>query len=87
MNPTRAYALVAPLSLYDTLRGLRRSHRRLIEDFLHRLARQPSLQGDFEAPSEDGRIHQIKIVGDWLVSYWVDHPVREIRVTSLEPIE
>lgn len=87
MKPDRAYDLVAPLSLYDTLRGLNRSRRRMIEDFLHRLARQPALRGDFEAPGEDDRVHQVKIVGDWIVSYWVDHPVREIRVTSLEPIE
>lgn len=27
------------------------------------------------------------VVGDWMVSYWVDHAVREIRVTNLERIE
>ncbi|HEY8933239.1 MAG TPA: hypothetical protein VIM44_08010 [Rariglobus sp.] len=87
MNPPRAYAVIAPLSLYDTLRGLSRPRRRLIEDFLHRLARHPALRGDFEAPGEDNRVHQVKMIGDWLISYWIDHPAREIRVTSLEPIE
>jgi hypothetical protein len=32
-------------------------------------------------------MHQVKIVGNWLVSYWPDHATREIRLSNLEPIE
>ena len=66
---------------------MRRTDRRKIEEFLQRLIRQPSLPGEFEAPADDGRVHQVKIVGDWRVSYWIDHAAREVRVTAIEAIE
>ena len=87
MKALRAYDIVAPLGVYQLLRTLGRSPRREIELFLYRLALQPGLPGDFETPAEDGRTHQVKMVGRWLVSYWIDHAVREVRVTGIEPVE
>jgi hypothetical protein len=87
MKLPRPYEIVAPLTVYEALRSMPRADRRRVEEFLHRLARQPSLSGDFEAPAEDGRMHQAKTVGDWLVSYWPDHAVQEIRFSGLERIE
>jgi hypothetical protein len=83
----RPYEIVAPLTVYEVLRRMRRSHRQEVERFLHRLVDRPALSGDFEAPADDGRIHQVKIVGGWIVSYWIDHAACEVRVTSLELIE
>lgn len=87
MNLPHPYEIVAPLTVYEVLRGMHRSQRREVESFLHRLADRPALPGDFEAPADDGRIHQVKIVRSWMVSYWIDHASSEVRVTSLEPIE
>ena len=87
MSLLRPYEIVAPLTVYEELRGMPRADRRRVEDFLFRLTRQPSLGGDFESPASDGRMHQTKTVGDWIVSYWPDHAVREIRLSGLEPIE
>jgi len=87
MNLSRPYEIVAPLTVYEVLRSMPRAGRRRVEEFLQRLTRQPSLSGDFEAPAEDGRTHQAKIVGDWLVSYWPDHAVREVRLSEIERIE
>jgi len=87
MNLPRPYGVVAPLTVFEMLRGLRRPDRRMVEEFLQRLTRQPSLSGDFDAPANDGRIHQVKIVGDWLVSYWADHAAREVRLSGIERIE
>ena len=87
MNPPRPHEIVAPLTVYEVLCGMHRSPRREVEIFLHRLADRPALSGDFEAPANDGRIHQVKIIRSWMVSYWVDHAAAEVRMTSLEPIE
>ncbi|MBL9202526.1 MAG: hypothetical protein JNL39_18590 [Opitutaceae bacterium] len=87
MNLPRPYEIVAPLTVYEVLGSMPRASRRRVEDFLQRLTRQPLLPGDFEAPAEAGRIHQAKAVGDWLVSYWPDHSVREIRLSGIEQIE
>lgn len=83
----RAYDIVAPLAVYESLRTLRPATRRRLEDVLHHLARQPDLPGDFEANAEDGRIHQVKLATDWMLSYWIDHAACEVRVTNLERLE
>jgi hypothetical protein len=87
MSFPRPYEVVAPLTVFEVLRSMRRPDRRRVEDFIQRLVRQPSLSGDFEAPAEDGSVHQVKMVGDWLVSYWADHAVREMRLSAIERIE
>jgi len=87
MSLSRLYEIVAPLTIYEALRAMLRADRRRIEDFLRRLTRQSSLSGDFEAPAEDGRIHQAKAVGDRLVSYWPDHAAREVRLSGIERVE
>ena len=83
----RAYDLVAPLTVYETLHAMRPAVRRPIEELLQRLGRQPGLPGDFEAIAEDSRTHQVKVVGNWMLSYWIDHAVREVRISNLERIE
>ena len=87
MKLPRAYEIVAPLTVYEVWRMLPRTQRRLVEDFLLQLARQPGLSGDFAVPMEDGRTHQAKVIGRWLFSYWSGHAAREVRVTSLELTE
>jgi hypothetical protein len=86
-GPLRPYEVVAPLESYKSLRAIRAAERRAIEDFLSRLARVPGQHGDLEMTGDDGRLHQVKFIGRWIISYRADHAVREIRVTGLEPLE
>jgi hypothetical protein len=84
---SRAYEIVAPWSVYDELKAVRPAIRREIGHFLHRLCRETDLTGNFEASADDGRIHQVKVFGNWMVSWWVDHPMREVRLTTIERVE
>jgi hypothetical protein len=34
-----------------------------------------------------GHANEILIAGDWLITFWVDHAVREIRVLRLQSAE
>ncbi|MBI2510823.1 MAG: hypothetical protein HYV96_02490 [Opitutae bacterium] len=86
MTP-RAYEIVAALSVFETLRLMRRPDRRPIEAFLATLVIRPDLSGDFQAPGEDGRAHKVKVIGRWMLSYWIDHGAHEIRLTNLELID
>jgi hypothetical protein len=44
----------------------------------------PFRAGDFAQLVPDGRTHQVHLIGDWLVTCWTDHAVKEIRVVDLE---
>jgi len=58
-------------------------HGRRILKFIESLAENPFAEGDFTQKDESLRLLQIKIVGDYAVTYWVDHPVKSVMVLSI----
>ncbi len=57
------------------------------EDAFEFLAKHPFIAGDFKETSPSGRTHEVKLFSDLIVTYWVDHAVREIRVVNCEVVE
>ena len=49
--------------------------RRRIMDFIYSLRDYPYTAGDFTDKDASLRTRQIKLVGDYAVTYWVDSPV------------
>lgn len=47
----------------------------------------PFRAGDFRQQDEAGHMNEVALLGDWLVTFWSDHAVREIRVVNLERVE
>jgi hypothetical protein len=54
---------------------------------LDKLKVSPFRKGDLQEPDLQGRANEILIAGNWLVTFWVDHAVREIRIVRLESAE
>jgi hypothetical protein len=44
----------------------------------------PFRRGDLQEQDSRGRDNEVFIAGDWLVTFWVDHAAREIRIVRLE---
>jgi mRNA-degrading endonuclease RelE of RelBE toxin-antitoxin system len=61
-----------------------RANRERILSFLESLANHPKIYGDYTELDEAGRSVQIKIIGDFALTYWADHAVKEIKVTKIE---
>lgn len=68
------------------LLGCRLRERGQIIDALDELARNPTQRGDWVAKDETGRSIQIKRVGRFLLSYWADSFVKELRVINIESV-
>ncbi len=60
---------------------------RRVMDFVRSLANNPNAVGDFPEQDSAGRTVQVKIIGRFAVTYWVDHPVSEIKVTHIKPAD
>ena len=60
--------------------------QRQIIDLASRLAAKPFQLGDYATTNEDGRELQHLDLGVWVFSYWVDHAVRELRITEIDEL-
>jgi hypothetical protein len=63
-----------------------RQRSRLIRLFVH-LTRHPSQPGDYQETGASGRIYELKLVDDMLVTWWTDHAEREVRIIRLERVD
>ena len=47
------------------------------------LASLPFPEGDYVTKDHDGRFLQNILIEDWVVTYWPDHAVKELRITEI----
>ena len=59
------------------------AQRRRIMDFISRLRERPRTEGDYSDKDASFRIRQIKIVGDYAITYWLDDPVRIVMIVDV----
>jgi hypothetical protein len=76
------YALGAEAVHVFTAFGARRREQ-LLQHFAG-LAANPFESGDYQEPGQAGRSYQVRLVDDLLITWWVDHAAREVRVLRIE---
>ena len=50
------------------------------------LAESPYQKGDWRQKTKSGRELQVKRFGKWLVAFWLDDPVLEVRIVDVKKI-
>jgi hypothetical protein len=81
------YEVVAPFSRLAAFHSASKRERKSLLLFFDKLARQPSLETEWTLIDHTGRTNFQIAVGRFLVTYWPDHAVREIRIVRLELID
>jgi hypothetical protein len=51
--------------------------------FLQLLSQDPFVEGDYTDKDITGRARHIKIIGDFAITYWVDHPAKAVIVVDI----
>lgn len=82
-----AYELVLSEAAAMALVRASRPVQRRLAVLLDEVKGEPFRPGDLQERDAQGRINEVLVVGDWLVTYWPDHAVRELRVVRLEHID
>ena len=67
-----------------TLLGTERRMREKMDLVLQRLASTPFSEPDFREYSPAGRAYDIRCFDEIIVTYWVDHASKEVRIIRLE---
>ncbi len=82
-----AYALVLHEDAARRLAIASRAEQRRLGTILDGLKTAPFRKGDLQERDGHGRTNEVLVDGDWLVTFWVDHAVREIRIVRVESAE
>jgi hypothetical protein len=77
------YGYVVEQSVLQAFLGLNKREREQLLRMLSDLADSPSQKGDYRQKSASGREIEVKRCGRWLISFWPDHPVCELRVVDI----
>ena len=55
--------------------------------FIRSLAASPQIPGDFTDEDASGRTRQVKIVGRYAITFWVDEPAKAVMVVAVKPAD
>jgi hypothetical protein len=58
--------------------------RELIMQFVRELGSAPFRNGDFQDLDDAGHELEIKIIGNYAITYWADHAAREVKVINVQ---
>jgi len=56
--------------------------RQRIMNFIRSLRERPDTPGDYTDKDASLRVRQVKIIGDYAITYWVDAPVKAVMVVN-----
>lgn len=77
------YEPVLSSKALTTLLGLSKNKQQHLQQILYSLASYPSQDGDYALEDEQGRAIQYILVGNYLISFWPDHAVSELRIVEI----
>lgn len=81
------YKFVLQSDAFRLVMNRRAAERDRLDDFFISLAADPYRKGDFQEVDADGRKVEVVSQGKFLVTYWADHAVKEVRITRIESIK
>ena len=82
-----AYEVILHERAWSALAATRGAETRRLLARLDELKAQPLSRGDFQQLDASGRINEVVLLGDWLVTFWSDHAASHVHVVDLERVE
>lgn len=86
MGDTGSYEPVLSSKATGVLLGFSKSKQRKVIGLLYQVASYPSQFGDYSEIDSTGRDVQFLLIGDFLIGFWADHAVQELRIVDIEEV-
>ncbi|MBL9200869.1 MAG: hypothetical protein JNL39_10200 [Opitutaceae bacterium] len=83
----RPYEVILHERAWEALATSKGAIRERLLASLDRVKAGPFRTGDFQQRDANGRINEVFLQDDWLVTFWSDHAACEIHVVNLEQVE
>jgi hypothetical protein len=68
----------------EFLLQLPKRRQRQVVSLARQLAANPHIRSDYSLPDESGRAIEHLMIEDYVFAYWLDHAVREVRITDID---
>jgi len=78
------YVLFMRSDAVELYRSLRHPEKDSLARFFDLLENYPALKGETTERDDLGRTVQVKFVGKFKGVYWLDHPVKEMKILRVE---
>jgi mRNA-degrading endonuclease RelE of RelBE toxin-antitoxin system len=79
-----AYEPVFAERAAEFLLQLPKRRQRQVLALARQLADQPHVRSDYSLPDESGRAIEHLLIDDYVLAYWLDHAVREVRIVDVD---
>jgi hypothetical protein len=83
----RAYEVMLHERAWAALAATKAAGRARLLAALEEVKALPFRRGDFQQRDATGRINEVSLLNEWLVTFWSDHAVAEVHVVNLEQVE
>ena len=80
----RTYEVILHEQAWAALHATKGADRQRLLAVLDQVKAAPFRTGDYRQRDSTGRMSEVVLLGRWLVTFWSDHAVGEIRVVELE---
>lgn len=84
MAKRNAYRLVFAEGIAEFLVQQPKRRQRQIIEIARKLAEHPLVRSDYRMADESGREIEHLLIEGYVFAYWLDHAVRELRITDIE---
>lgn len=81
--PDLGYTSHLALEAAAFVAALPKARQRVVLDLADQLARHPFRVGDYRTLDAHGRDVESLLIGDYHFTFWVDHAMREVRITEI----
>ena len=83
---TTRHVFVVDNAMMELFAGRSKREREELLRIFKALAEFPYQEGEWRQKTKSGRELQVKRFGKWLVSFWLDDPVLEVRIVDVKKI-
>lgn len=77
------YNLFLRAEAIQALKATRGLQRRQISTFIDQLGINPNTTGDYTEVDDTERLIEIKVIGQFAITFWTDHAAKEIKVVDI----
>jgi mRNA-degrading endonuclease RelE of RelBE toxin-antitoxin system len=82
----RVFEPILSTKAWESLRSLSKRRQEKLTRLIYQLANDPFRLGEYQTRDHTGRVLENLRLGDHIITYWADDPVKELRILDIHEL-